>query len=138
MDAVVEHFTDPVASLRDIARYLAPGGRLVLTTPNMDSGSYRFLKGRWTSMLCPHGHVFLYGHRGIAGLIQAAGLELERTGSYHYPLYTPLDYLKRLGRGDLKGAAWRAHQDLGLVYDRLLGEGSVLFAVARRPAKSAN
>lgn len=136
MDAVVEHFTDPVASVRDIARYLAPGGRMVLTTPNMDSGSYRFLRGRWTSMLCPHGHVFLYGHRGISSLIQAAGLEVEKTGSYDYPMYTPLEYLKRLGGGDVKGVLWRLHQDIGLVYDRALGEGSALFAIARRPATS--
>ncbi|MEZ5351562.1 MAG: class I SAM-dependent methyltransferase [Bryobacteraceae bacterium] len=133
MDAVVEHFTDPVGAVKGIANYLAPNGRVVMTTPNMDSGSFRFLKGRWTGMLCPHGHVFLYGKQAIANLVEAAGLIVDKVGSYPYAMSKPGEYWKRAMSGDVKGTVWRAHQDIGKAYGNMIGEGDALFVVARRP-----
>src|SRR5579871_5634868 len=38
MEAVIEHLPRPVDTLAEFRDFLAPGGRIVLTTPNMDSG----------------------------------------------------------------------------------------------------
>lgn len=133
MEAVIEHLPDPLAFLREVTHYLAPGGLLVLTTPNMDSGQFRLLGRRWTGMLAPHAHIFLFSPQSIAHLIERAGLKDCRKGSYHTPVYRPMEYLKRLGHGDIKGTIWRAHQEIGGVYGRLINRGPMLYAVGRKP-----
>jgi len=133
MDAVIEHLPLPLETLREFLEFLAPGGRIVLTTPNMDSGEFRLLRKRWTSMLAPHAHIFLFSPASIQRLVSEAGFISECTGNYHSPLYTPIEYLKRIARGDVKGALWRAHQELGSLYGRLIDAGHMLFAVARKP-----
>ncbi len=42
---VIEHFDDPKASLREIARVTRPGGVLVICTPNCGSLFHKFLRG---------------------------------------------------------------------------------------------
>jgi 2-polyprenyl-3-methyl-5-hydroxy-6-metoxy-1,4-benzoquinol methylase len=133
MEAVIEHLPRPVDTLSEFRDFLAPHGRVVLTTPNMDSGEFRFLGKRWTSMLAPHAHIFLFSPASMRRLLSEAGFTPEITGNYSTPLYTPLDYLKRLGRGDVKGTVWRAHQDLGVIYGRFLRSSSMLFAVGQSP-----
>jgi SAM-dependent methyltransferase len=133
MDAVIEHLPLPLETLREFLDFLVPGGRIVLTTPNMDSGEFRLLRKRWTSMLAPHAHIFLFSPASIQRLVSEAGFIPERTGNYHSPLYTPIEYLKRIGRGDVKGTLWRAHQELGSLYGRLIDAGHMLFAVGRKP-----
>ena len=133
MEAVIEHVPQPVEMLREVREFLAPGGSIVLTTPNMDSGEFRFLKKRWTGMLSPHAHIFLFTHASIRRLLLSAGLIPESVGNYPTPLYTPLEYLKRAARGDLKGTLWRAHQDMGAIYGRVIRSSSMLFAVGREP-----
>jgi SAM-dependent methyltransferase len=133
MEALIEHLLRPMETMREYYEFLAPGGRIVLTTPNMDSGEFRFLGKRWTSMLAPHAHIFLFSPASIRRLLSEAGFNVEAVGNYHTPLYRPIDYVKRMARGDLKGTLWRAHQDLGVVYGRMIGSSSMLFAVGRKP-----
>jgi len=135
MEAVIEHLPAPAAILEELCQYLVPGGRIVLTTPNMDSGEFRFLGKRWTGMLAPHAHIFLFTNSSIRRLVSEAGFIPESVGNYHTPLYTPLDYLKRMARGDLKGTIWRAHQEMGAIYGRMIKSSSMLFAVGRKPSE---
>lgn len=44
---VIEHLDDPAAALRQCRRYLAPGGRLFITTPDMGSPAARLLGRAW-------------------------------------------------------------------------------------------
>src|SRR6185295_6967154 len=60
MEAVIEHLPRPLETLQELREFLTPAGRIVLTTPNMDSGEFRFLGKRWTPMLAPHAHIFLF------------------------------------------------------------------------------
>lgn len=132
MEAVVEHLPEPVRILEQIRTYMATGGRVVLTTPNMESGHFRLIGRRWTGMLAPHAHIFLFTAASIKTLLRAAGLTPECAGSFHTPLYSPAEYLRRLLRGDVKGTAWRAHQEMGALYGRLVHSGPMLFAVASK------
>jgi SAM-dependent methyltransferase len=133
MDSVIEHLPNPVEMLRDLRRFLKPGGTIVLLTPNMESGHFRFLQRRWTGMLAPHAHIFLFTAAGLSQLLVRAGFHVSHTGSLHMPVYRPLDYLKRVASGDVKGAIWRAHQEIGGFYGRAIGSGPMLYAVAARP-----
>ena len=44
--------------------------------------------------------------------------------------------MRRVLGGDVKGAVWRAMQEMGGVYGRLIGAGPMLYAVARPAAES--
>jgi 2-polyprenyl-3-methyl-5-hydroxy-6-metoxy-1,4-benzoquinol methylase len=133
MDAVVEHLPQPVEVLQTIQRYLKPGGRIVFTTPNMDSGEFRLIGRRWTGMLAPHAHIFLFSPDTISAMLKKAGFEVEAVGSIFLPQASWKDYLEPLTKGDVKTVAWRAVQDAGANYGKMVGRGPMLYAVASRP-----
>jgi hypothetical protein len=134
MEAVIEHLPEPVRLLEQIRGYLTGGGCVVLTTPNMESGHFRLLGRRWTGMLAPHAHIFLFTAASIEMLLRAANLTPVRTGNFDTPLYRPAEYFRRLLRGDVKGTAWRACQEAGALYGRLIHSGPMLYAVATKAA----
>jgi 2-polyprenyl-3-methyl-5-hydroxy-6-metoxy-1,4-benzoquinol methylase len=131
MDNVIEHVADPRAVLSSLRTYLRPGGRIVVITPNMDSGMFRLLGRRWTPELAPHAHIYLFHPRSMSECFARAGFTIETLGSFHDDPYPPSMWLRRAVAGDVKGALWRAHQELGAWYGRIIGAGPMLYAVAR-------
>jgi len=131
MDNVVEHLVTPVDLLSALHGYLKSSGRLLLITPNMESGNFRLLGRRWTPELAPHAHIYLFTAETICRLLQRCGFEVDSVGSFHLPPYAVGEWLARLGAGDVKGAVWRALQELGGLYGRLIGRGPMLYALAR-------
>jgi SAM-dependent methyltransferase len=94
---VIEHLRDPRPALRGLRRLLAPGGRLVLSTPLRWSplevlGRVAFLPGVvdvvravYREPVLPTGHVGLLSGRALRRELAAAGLrvvEAGRTGLY--------------------------------------------------------
>jgi SAM-dependent methyltransferase len=55
---VIEHLTDCWQVLAAAAQHLAPGGILIVDTPNPDALQFRILRGRWTHVDAPR-HVCL-------------------------------------------------------------------------------
>ena len=133
MDNVIEHLPEPARMVAGLARYLKPGGQLVVITPNMQSGNFQLLGRRWTPELAPHAHVFLFTAPSLGQLLSRAGLHVDTIGSFHLKAYSVRAWLARLLSGDVKGALWRAGQELGGVYGRLIGKGPMLYAVASIP-----
>lgn len=84
---VLEHLMDPDRLLRHISGLLAPGGSVVISTPNVTHGSLRLalLQGRWryTDLgLLDRTHVRFFDRPGLLALIEGAGLvatEVRRT-----------------------------------------------------------
>jgi 2-polyprenyl-3-methyl-5-hydroxy-6-metoxy-1,4-benzoquinol methylase len=132
MDSVVEHLVNPEEVLTGLRKFLGADGYFVALTPNMDSGHFAFLGKRWTGMLAPHAHIFLFTANSLRCLLEYAGFSVVATGSIHAAPYRPSQFLKRIGSGDVKGAIWRAHQEIGGWYGRLIGQGPMLYAVARK------
>jgi 2-polyprenyl-3-methyl-5-hydroxy-6-metoxy-1,4-benzoquinol methylase len=132
MDSVVEHLVNPEEVLAGLHKFLSPEGYFVALTPNMDSGHFAFLGKRWTGMLAPHAHIYLFTPNALRRLLEHAGFSVVTTGSIHAAPYLPSQFLKRIASGDVKGAIWRAHQEIGGWYGRLIGQGPMLYAVARK------
>jgi 2-polyprenyl-3-methyl-5-hydroxy-6-metoxy-1,4-benzoquinol methylase len=83
----IEHVYDPVALLRGLMQHLAPGGWLVLATPDM-GGFWRPLLGRlWPFWKSPE-HVAFYSVRTLTALLVAAGCGEVRRIPYlsYFPL----------------------------------------------------
>lgn len=101
MNAVVEHLVDPVGALLTVRRQIAPGGYLLLTTPNIAKWTRRIklLCGRFPStasvdegllqydgvtptVLHDEGHLHYFTYRSLARiLLERAGFSrVERLG----------------------------------------------------------
>jgi O-antigen biosynthesis protein len=80
---VVEHLRDPVATLARLRPYLKPGGRLVLSTPNVANWAIRLslLAGRWRYTdrgILDRSHTHLFTRATLAEAVVRAGYRVER------------------------------------------------------------
>ena len=70
---VIEHVPDPVGLLRSILAVMAPGGRLVIVTPDVKSFMARLLGRKWWHFRIAH--IGYFDRATLAGACRAAGLE---------------------------------------------------------------
>jgi 2-polyprenyl-3-methyl-5-hydroxy-6-metoxy-1,4-benzoquinol methylase len=94
---VLEHLRDPARVLRDATTLLAPGGRIVLSVPNVTHGSLRLavLQGQWRYTergLLDSTHLRFFDRAGLLTLLREAGLTVdELRGTLADPLAVEVD-----------------------------------------------
>ena len=84
---LIEHLRDPGSALTRLRPFLRPGGRLVLTTPNVANWAMRLslLGGRWRYTdrgILDRTHVHLFTRKALVETVEAAGyriVELDHT-----------------------------------------------------------
>lgn len=74
MFETIEHLFDPRAVLTAVARTLAPGGTLAVSTPNYDAASRHILGAPW-AVLSPLEHVYYFREESLRRLLEATGFE---------------------------------------------------------------
>jgi SAM-dependent methyltransferase len=84
---VLEHVTDPDAFLGVLERFLAPGGTLVIVTPDIDSLAARIMGGRWWHFRVAH--VNFFNRRSLDRLLERHGFEvaLQKRFAWNFSLY---------------------------------------------------
>ena len=83
---VIEHVEDPRGFARRASDLLAPGGLLVIATPNWDSADARRLRGHWGGNHFPR-HWTLYDEGTMRDLAEFADLRLERVEYQPNPIF---------------------------------------------------
>jgi SAM-dependent methyltransferase len=77
---LIEHLNSPGSFLDEAARVLAPGGILVLTTPNADGFQARLRGPRWRSAI--YDHLYLFSRRTLRRLLESRGFAVARSATW--------------------------------------------------------
>ncbi len=106
---VIEHVRRPVDALRQVKETLAPGGLVVVVTPNVGGLGFRLYGSCWYALDAPR-HLHLFDARTLKLLAERAGLEAGRIGSEASPrvLASSRHYLRSQGAVLPSGLAARA------------------------------
>jgi SAM-dependent methyltransferase len=105
---VIEHVPDPAAVLAEVARVLAPGGRVVLTTGDIGSAYARERGAQW-HLMTPPWHLYFFSRATLATLAARAGLRVLHVAA----------------RG-VAGDGRLARSRPGIVLNHLLGRGDIM------------
>lgn len=77
MNHLIEHVTDPNATIASASRILRTGGFIVGETPNTDSWDYRIFGKYWGGMHTPR-HTHLFSPQSLRVLLENNGLILDK------------------------------------------------------------
>jgi 2-polyprenyl-3-methyl-5-hydroxy-6-metoxy-1,4-benzoquinol methylase len=99
---VIEHLRDPAATLARLRPFLRPGGRVVLSTPNVANWAIRLslLSGRWRYTdrgILDRSHTHLFTRATLAETLEHAGYRVERI-DFSVPVPGDSDLLDGVGR----------------------------------------
>ncbi len=75
---LIEHVADPVSVLQKAQALLAPGGIIVIKTPNTDSWDARlYKKSYWGGLHCPR-HWVIFSEKSFRLLLQSTSLKIKK------------------------------------------------------------
>jgi SAM-dependent methyltransferase len=135
---VIEHVPDPRGTLERVAEILAPGGLLVLKTPNADGlyprASLPFARrlGYWGHAE-PPGHLYQFSVATLSRMVREAGFDIVAV--HHQRI--PITYSFGSVSGWFRSAKWAAYCALYMPLAWIgpwLGQGDDQVLVARRRA----
>jgi len=132
MSHVIEHVPEPVACLDKCRRLLRPGGRLVVSTPNIRSLGHQRFKECWRGLEPPR-HLQIFAPNLLGECARRAGLEVVRTGS----TAVNADYISNaslaLESAPLDGARIGGGWDVRFALQSILFQYREHFAMRRNP-----
>lgn len=71
----LEHDYDPVGTLARAKELLAPGGRVVIEVPRLDSQTFRLYKDRWPGLQAPQ-HTVIFDKKTLRAMCEKSGLRV--------------------------------------------------------------
>jgi 2-polyprenyl-3-methyl-5-hydroxy-6-metoxy-1,4-benzoquinol methylase len=136
---VLEHLADPLRALRGLNRWLAPGGRVVISVPNVAHLAIRLslLAGRFDYIdrgILDRTHLRFFTDRSLRQLLAAAGLVSVRRTATAVPLY---QVVPAAWHGRLLAGVHAVSGALSRTFPRVFGYQFVVVAERGRVAEGA-
>jgi 2-polyprenyl-3-methyl-5-hydroxy-6-metoxy-1,4-benzoquinol methylase len=78
MSHLIEQVYDPIGLLRECRRLLAPGGKLIVATPNAESLGHSKFGANWLLLHAPR-HLYLFNSANLAVMTRKAGFKKIQT-----------------------------------------------------------
>ena len=139
---VIEHMHDPIGFLRESLRLLKPGGKLVVTSPNVASWGHRVFRMSWRELDVPR-HLHIFSPQTIRICAEEVGFTVETlrtTARSTWEIWSASYLIRRDGSIPgvfpqhlnlllrLKGLVIQLFQHMMLHFKVNIGEGIVLIA----------
>ena len=131
----LEHFHQPLETLRHIHDLLAPGGKLFVATPNLDCGSFRFFGASWYGLDLPR-HLIHFTPVTLRAMLARAGFKVESFAQVRRPSW--LRASARLAERRGAGPVWKHRLDqptlgrLAAFYFHLRGRSDTILSTASK------
>ncbi|HZU38768.1 MAG TPA: class I SAM-dependent methyltransferase [Gemmataceae bacterium] len=101
----LEHVHDPLTLLHEVRRLLLPGGKLLVTVPNIDGASSRWFGAAWVGLDLPR-HLTHFSPATLHRLLQRAGFHVGPVGMVRHPAWIRAS--AQLARQRFGGAWWHS------------------------------
>jgi SAM-dependent methyltransferase len=99
MGQSIEHVDDPVQVLCRLRLLLAPGGVLVVSTPNLDSRQIDWFGPTWAHWHAPY-HRYIFSRKGLFALARKTGLQPVCFKTFSHCYWTAMSIMQNfLGLG---------------------------------------
>lgn len=116
LDQVIEHFTDPIATLKDIRKVVKRGGKVVLTTPNGQGWGARIFGKKWIHWHIPY-HLHFFSKKSLQSVAEQSGFRLKSLST-------------------VTSSEWLYYQQLSMLHFPKQGESSAFWK--REPGVASN
>ena len=73
---VIEHIPSPYSFLKEVYRILAPGGKAIITTPNVKGFQAKVFGTEWRSAIADH--LTLFSKKTLRVMLKKAGFKIEK------------------------------------------------------------
>ncbi|MCW2362330.1 MULTISPECIES: class I SAM-dependent methyltransferase [Sphingobium] len=142
LDNVIEHVPEPGRTIARCSELLAPGGRLVMITPNVDALGHRHFGEHWRGLETPR-HLHLFTRRALRKLAVSNGLRSAKvfakpsSRQFNFMVGASEEIMRTRG---LRTRRWPVAKRLLRVKSLLSallggGEAEFLVCIADRPAR---
>lgn len=121
LDQVIEHVADPLSTLQGVTRILKPGGRAILSTPNVRGWGARIFGQYWIHWHTPY-HLQFFTRQSMQLAAQKAGLvllEVKTVTNSEWLLYQWIHLLTYPKPGK-SSWFWSPNKSDAVFYEKLL------------------
>jgi len=95
---VIEHIPDPVAAVKEVRKLLAPGGKFLIETQNIDSRAAKVLGKRWQHFKHAE-HIYHFNPKTLGEILERAGFVVLENSPWLGGKYVSLGFIaERAGR----------------------------------------
>lgn len=99
MGQSIEHVSDPIKVIRRLRQLLAPGGIVVLSTPNLESTEVDWFGPTWAHWHTPY-HRFIFSQKSLLAIAEKVGLINVYSKTFSHPYWTAMSVTQnKLGLG---------------------------------------